>query len=423
MKKRVLGAVLAAVMVLAACGQQEIVTDVASKDKGTEVEIEVVDGVGSWAEVVPNRVAPEAPTDYVTEEMLAEATNFANVNYARLRDVMLRAEAGEDIIVGVIGGSITQGSSATAEKNSYASIMEDWWVAAFPESEIRYVNAGIGGTDSYFGVHRMGPDLLVYQPDFVIVEYSVNDSNDNFHKNTYENVVRRILTQSNDPAVMLLYMTMEDGTCAQSNDALVGFYYNLPQISYHDTIMARMQAGDLTWKEISPDNIHPNDYGHAICGELIWKYLSNVYETLDEIQEEYEVPATAQTNDAYMNAKIATGSSLKPDVMEGFTEGSVDWCGYSNGWSCQDGGTIEFTVEAKRIGVLYYKSVSGDYGTADVYVDGEHKAALVGDFSKGWGNYGNSESIFSEKESGTHTVRIEVPEGKKFDILGILVAE
>ena len=415
---KMMAAGLIIAMVLTGCGAA---AGTGGQESGTVTDGQVT--VEENVEETAVRTAPEAPTSYVTEEMMEEATQFANINLARLRDVMLRAEAGEDITVGVIGGSITQGSSATSKEKSYAAIMRNWWTETFPNSEITYVNAGIGGTDSLFGVHRMGEDLLAYDPDFVIVEFSVNDSNDNLHKCTYENVVRRILMQENDPAVLLLYMTMEDGTSAQSNDALVGFYYNLPQISYHDTIMARMKAGDLTWTEISPDNIHPNDYGHAICGELVWKYLSDVYERLDEITDEYTVPATAQTNDGYMNAVILDHTDLAADATEGFAEGSVNWCDYSDGWSCMDGGSIEFTVEAKRIGVLYYKSVSGEYGTADVYVDGDHCYSLVGNFSGGWGNYGLGESVFSEKETETHTIRIEVPEGKKFDILGIMIAD
>jgi lysophospholipase L1-like esterase/uncharacterized protein YceK len=424
MKKHILTTILlSAALIMTGCG--------AASNSGTSSNGEASNTAISTTEDTeenntsgtPSRIAAEAPTSYVTEEMLAEATDFANINYARLRDVMLRAEAGEDITIGVIGGSITQGSSATSKEKSYAQIMKTWWETTFPDAKITYVNAGVGGTDSYFGVHRMDKDLLEYEPDFCIVEFSVNDSNDNAHKRSYENVVRRILVQENDPAVLLLYMTMEDGTSAQSNDAMVGFYYNLPQISYHDTIMARMKAGDLAWKEISPDNIHPNDYGHAICGELIWKYLNGVYERLDEIEDTYTVPPTAMTSEMYMNATILDSTELTADESEGFAEGSVNWVEYDKGWSCEDGGSITFTVNAARIGVLYYKSVSGTYGTADVLVDGEHCYALVGDFSGGWGNYGLAESVFSGQEKAEHTLTIEVPEGKQFQILGILIAE
>ena len=159
---------------------------------------------GGAEAVVPvrQRSVTAAPTDYVSDDMYANAAKFANINLSRLEAVMRKAEAGQPITVAVIGGSITQGSSATKPENSYAAIMRRWWEETFPDTGITYVNAGIGGTDSYLGVHRMGPDLLEYKPDFVIVEYSVNDADTSFYKTTYENVVRRILTQENDPALL-----------------------------------------------------------------------------------------------------------------------------------------------------------------------------------------------------------------------------
>lgn len=123
------------------------------------------------------------PSDYVTEEMYQRAIAFQQGDLSRLAAVMRRAQAGEDITVGVIGGSITEGYSASnRNKNSYACHMRDWWQERFPNITVEYVNAGIGGTSSYLGVHRVQEELLDYEPDFVIVEFSVNDGNNNFFK-------------------------------------------------------------------------------------------------------------------------------------------------------------------------------------------------------------------------------------------------
>lgn len=122
------------------------------------------------------RSVADAPTAYISDDMYENATKFANIDLTRLEAVMRKAEEKQPITVAVIGGSITQGSSATKPENSYAAIMRKWWQRTFPDTEINYVNAGIGGTDSYLGVHRMDRDLLEYRPDFVIVEFSVNDA-------------------------------------------------------------------------------------------------------------------------------------------------------------------------------------------------------------------------------------------------------
>ncbi len=371
----------------------------------------------------PERSIVSPHTSYVSDEMYENALKFANVNLSRLKEVMRKAEAKKDLTVAVIGGSITQGSSATKQENSYASIMAKWWRETFPETKIDFVNAGIGGTDSYLGVHRMGADLLDFDPDFVIVEFSVNDANNSFYKTTYENLVRRIILQDNSPAVLLLYMTQDDGTSAQNNHVYTGFNYKLPQLSYHDMILKEMEAGRIKWTDISPDNIHPNDKGHAICGELIWKYLNAVYGSLDEPEEPLDLAAIKPLSpEVYMNARIFDNRSLTADKAEGFAAGGVAWSEFGNGWQSKDGGSITFTVNASRIGILFYRSVSGTYGTAEVIVDGKSVGSLEGDFTGGWGNSVYAKEVFAEKDTALHTVTVTVPDGKWFDILGILVS-
>ena len=101
-------------------------------------------------------------------------------NQARIKNVMKRAIAGEKITLGFLGGSITQGSLSSTPETCYAYLVYDWWRKTFPNAEFVYLNAGIGGTTSQFGVARVESDLLRYKPDFVIVEFSVNDDNNEF---------------------------------------------------------------------------------------------------------------------------------------------------------------------------------------------------------------------------------------------------
>ena len=70
---------------------------------------------------------------------------------------------------------------------------EKWWLNTFPKTPIKYVNAGIGSTGSIIGVHQADKDLLASKPDFVILEYSVNDGTDQETKEAYESLVRKIL--------------------------------------------------------------------------------------------------------------------------------------------------------------------------------------------------------------------------------------
>ena len=105
---------------------------------------------------------------------------------ARLKNCMKRAEEGQELTIGFLGGSITQGSLATEHENTYAYRVFSWWKEAFPNAAFHYVNGGIGGTDSLYGVSRAVTDVLMYQPDFVVVDFSVNDTADDFFQETYD---------------------------------------------------------------------------------------------------------------------------------------------------------------------------------------------------------------------------------------------
>ena len=103
-------------------------------------------------------------------------------NWYAIQQVMERAARGEEITVGVLGGSITQGCLASKQENCYASRVYQWWSSHFPK--VNFINAGIGGTTSQFGVARVEEDLLRFQPDLVFVEFSVNDDGNPFFRET-----------------------------------------------------------------------------------------------------------------------------------------------------------------------------------------------------------------------------------------------
>ncbi len=440
------GLFLAAAVLLSGCGSTGGFQGDGGESRGTEESIMAGDSTGEPSQEAetgqaqqedgqaqsdgPGSAALEGVplhTDYVTEEMYQRATSFKQGDLTRLAAVMRKAQAGEDITVGVIGGSITEGYSASnREKNSYAYQMFEWWQERFPEITVNYVNAGIGGTSSYLGVHRVQEDLLDEKPDFVIVEFSVNDGNNNFYKMTYDNLLRRILSDENNPALMLLFTTQENGTSAQVNDALLGFGYELPMISYGNAVLQSIEEGEFTWKDISPDNIHPNDRGHAIIGELLYIYLNDVYARLEEIPEEIP-PFTAecQTKERYMNGHILDSQNLEAVSMGSFTKKQVNWY-FPNNWYTEGGDDpIVFEIEAANIGLMYQHTVNDAYGQFDLYIDGECVRTVNGNFENGWGDAIETVELYTSEEVTTHTVEVRKKEdstGDLFTIIGWLVS-
>lgn len=158
---------------------------------------------------------------------------------ARLQHVFAKAKRGEPVTVAVIGGSITAGAKASKTQYRYGDLVADWWRNTFPQTKITSVNAGIGATGSNYGALRAKRDLLSRNPDCVVVEFAVNDSNNQRAAESLEGLVRQILNQPNHPAVILLFMMHKNGSNAQEWHSKVGRHYDLPMISYRDALWPR----------------------------------------------------------------------------------------------------------------------------------------------------------------------------------------
>lgn len=209
------------------------------------------------------------------------------INFARLKRCMRRARQGRDLTLGFFGGSITQDCAATIHENCYARRVFRWWEAAFPAARFHYVNAGIGGTSSHFGTARAVSDLLMYQPDFVVVDFSVNDVENELRQETYEGVLRQLLRWPSAPAVVLLNNIYYDtGYTDQNCHNQLGDWYGLPHVSVRDIIYRRMMAGDLSRDQLTADGLHPNDLGHQLIAAEITTLLEKVRARVEEPEEE-----------------------------------------------------------------------------------------------------------------------------------------
>lgn len=147
-----------------------------------------------------DQVCCELADDKVTHYMFRR-TGKGTPGHLRIPEA---EEMAEELTIGFLGGSIMQGSLATEHENAYAYRVFTWWKNAFPKAQFHYVNGGIGGTTSHYGVSRAVTDVLMYQPDFVVVDFSVNDEADTFFQETYEGVIRKLLSWTSAPAVLIL---------------------------------------------------------------------------------------------------------------------------------------------------------------------------------------------------------------------------
>jgi lysophospholipase L1-like esterase len=195
---------------------------------------------------------------------------------ARLEHVLAKARRGEAVTVGVIGGSITAGAGASLPERRYGDRVAAWCRQIIPKATVRFVNAGIGATGSDYGALRAKRDLLSHHPDFVVVEYAVNDPNTQAAAETLEGLVRQVLHETNKPAVLLLFTMNQEGGNAQEWQAKVGRHYGLPMVSFRDALWPEIKEGRMKWSDIEADVVHPNDRSHDYCARFVARLLDRL---------------------------------------------------------------------------------------------------------------------------------------------------
>ncbi|MCH5324136.1 MAG: SGNH/GDSL hydrolase family protein [Eubacterium sp.] len=433
MTKRILAAVCAAAMVisLAACSDSTDTSSSAPADSkvSSEQTDSTVSEDASSDEASSNETSDETSEDtsseeeeYVSYQLDGELTpnmisksRLIEGNKVRLANVIKKLQAGEEVTVGYIGGSITQGTSA-GDQLCYAKLTTNWIAEQYPDAKVNYVNAGIGATGSYIGVHRVTDQLLSKNPDLVFVEFSVNDTyaNTERDKESYDSLLRTIWAHETNPAIITIVTTQDNGTSMQAVHSEVAEHYDIPMISYHDSILDVIAHGDIKWSDISNDNIHPNVPGHKIVSQLLQSYLSDVAADVDNISGDESDFSTPATNAGFVGGKLLGFNDIEPTETTGtVTKKESDFGGFHGVTICiagDEGTSLTYEVEAKSIGLLYGMNTANG-GMADVYIDDELVTTLNSDFAGGWGNYVECAHLKTFDESGKHTVKIDVREG------------
>jgi lysophospholipase L1-like esterase len=342
---------------------------------------------------------------------------------ASIQRVLARARAGRAVTIAVIGGSITQGAKASKPEKRYGSLVADWWRQKFPHAHVEHVNAGIGATGSNFGAMRAQRDLLSKHPDFVVVEYACNDANTEAAAETLEGLLRQILKQPNQPAVMMLFTMSRGGHNAQEWHSKIGRHYGLPMVSFRDAFWPEIQAGRMKWEDVVADQVHPNDRGHACCAALITAVLDDVLRNLppdDRLPEIKPLPRPL-LSDLFEHTALFEAADLQPLANNGWAYDAA-----TKSWkSGKPGSVIEFDVPGRILFTMHYV-VKGPMGKARVSVDGKTVRELNGWFDQTWGGYRQLNEVARLPHTGAHRVCFELLQdksagstGNEFRILGL----
>ncbi len=424
--KKILSAVLAAALVLSltACGNGGTSDNTLPGEATSIINDTDSDTEDSYAPSEPEN--SEIDYSKLSEEeiynLMVERSLMTTGDMTRMANILKKAESGEEITVAYIGGSITEGLTVAPANPElcWANLSYEWLCKKYPNTKINYVNAGLSGTPSILGNVRLERDILAHNPDICFVEFAVNDGMESKYRNSYESLVRTLLSQENDMAVVLLFTVIKSGHTCQPHMSEIGNNYGLPMISEPDSLGVEFAEGRMAWEDYSDDESHPNVRGHEIVRDFVAHYFEAVMEKLDEnVGTVGRTLPAPKYSDRFVNMHFADSETLEPELV-GFVKNDTH-SAFHNGWMYRgsDGASLKFTINCKSLELIYKANNLASYAMADIYVDGEKKAAVNSNQSDGWNNPVTA-LIIDNDEVAEHTVEIKVEGGDPyyFAVLG-----
>ena len=202
---------------------------------------------------------------------------------------------------------------------------------------------------------RADSDLLSHHIDFSVVEFSVNDDDNAHFLETYEGLIRHLYSDEGKPALLIVNsVRYDDGCNAQAQHNHIGEVYQIPCVSMKPTIYAKVADGSITNREITQDDLHPNDLGHQMMADVIIHFLELVYANLEhEREQDNDMPAPI-TQNAYEHSTRWQNNNYDP-VTDGFVRDDTPQNDireiFRKGWTASEkGANITFEVEGKLPG-------------------------------------------------------------------------
>lgn len=178
-------------------------------------------------------------------------------------------------IVG-IGDSLTYGWMVSV---GYFERFEDMLRSKYKNCNLTLVNRGIPGDTAHGGLYRLDTDVIIHNPDAVLIQFGLNDAFSGCPVQQYEKniqaMIDRISNETAAEAILLTSVALMDrgmerissqfydvlGTLAEKN--------NITIVRVHEYMRRKINEGLLFRDLIQFDGVHPNDAGHRLMAEAV----------------------------------------------------------------------------------------------------------------------------------------------------------
>ncbi|MBK8806865.1 MAG: T9SS type A sorting domain-containing protein [Bacteroidales bacterium] len=317
----------------------------------------------------------------------------------------------------MLGGSTTQGTATSTLDKRWANRMVDWWEEKYPETKFNLINSGIVGTNSSFGVHRLTRDVLIHEPDLVIVEFSINDTPGDEAQIAMEGITRQLLSYNTSPAIMFLLLKQSNGTTAATSHRVVGQHYKLPMIDYANEINEIISSdGIASINNLYSDGIHPNDLGMEYISKMFHKELNLIYNNRPNLIKPIEINSNISspiTANRYNKTRLINTENIIPSENIGWKKSIANsWTGDTSG------ATITFDIQGTSISLIYTKFNDKLRGRVDVWIDNQTPKTLDGYWTETWGKGFVFTNLANNLSGGIHKLHLKIRTDKTSDYIG-----
>jgi lysophospholipase L1-like esterase len=228
--------------------------------------------------------------------MAAEMPVYQAVRAEKIRPrdgighVMARIQAGQEVTVAYLGGSITAA-------NGWRPKTTAWLQKTFPKAKFNEIHASIGGTGSNLGVFRLEHDALQHNPDLLFVEFAVNDGGaapENIWR-SMEGIVRQTWRKNPCTDIVFAYTIhhgmlddLKKGDCPRSASAMemLADFYGIPSVNFAVPVVELLGQDKLVFRAdnqpergkiwFTKDGCHPRDEGHEIYLQLMAEAITQM---------------------------------------------------------------------------------------------------------------------------------------------------
>lgn len=224
-------------------------------------------------------------------------------------NLLCRLTVHRSLSVVFAGDSVCAGAGVDDKSTTYAARTSAWLRQTYPDAEIRWVNVGVGGTDTEYGLYHMAEYISRYVPDVVFLEYGSNDAacertNEETLAN-YEGMIEQLRQANPRITVFLLPSLRRDSTVTvldQNRGQSIGFREAMYAVAWHyDGVYLldwgwhfahTIRAEEQSWKALTrnSDGTHPNAEGYRIITDYLTDTIAAMLDVSEAVSADYAMP-------------------------------------------------------------------------------------------------------------------------------------